>query len=154
MFLLRLLPALPREVSIGVVGLLAGLFLAVHGGIQAYAEGTGVPGTVYVNECRPSDGGSADLWTEGWACDGSFDADDHSVRIDSVAVDGVLDSRPDATLAALVDGPGAHTATRDGSGGWKWPALTGMVLIAFTAWRVRTVKAMLRARRADRAPVA
>ncbi|MGW5661910.1 DUF6215 domain-containing protein [Streptomyces sp. NPDC003758] len=151
MFLLRLLPPLPREISLAVVGLLFGLFLTVQGARQAYAEATGVPGTVKVAECTPATGGLGDLWQDGWACKGSFEATDHSVSISRVAVDGIIENRPaDGTLAALVDGSGDHTATRDGSGSWKIPTLTGVVLLAFTAWRIRTVRGMLRLRRAVR----
>ncbi|MER6122001.1 DUF6215 domain-containing protein [Streptomyces sp. NPDC001795] len=152
MFLLRLLPPLPREISLAVVGLLFGLFLAVQGAFQAYAEATGVPGTVTITECTPATGGLSDLWQDGWACEGSFAATDHSVNISSVAVDGVIETRPaDGTLPALVDGSGDHTATRNGSGSWKIPTLTGVVILAFTAWRIRTVRAMLRRRRVVRA---
>ncbi|MFD4523050.1 hypothetical protein ACFWP7_03745 [Streptomyces sp. NPDC058470] len=151
MFFLYLLPRLPREISLAVFGLVVGLFLAVHGGMQAYAESTGVPGTIHVSDCNHAEGGWDELWTEGWACEGQFDADDRTVHIAGVAVDGILDSRPDATLAALVDGPGAHTAAQDGAGAWKWPAVTGVVILAFTAWRIRTLTLLFRLRRAVRA---
>ncbi|MFE5079115.1 hypothetical protein [Streptomyces mirabilis] len=151
MFLLRLLPPLPREISLAVVGLVFGLFLAAHGALQAYAEATGVPGTVTLTDCTPATGGLSDLWQDGWACEGSFAATDHTVSISSVAVDGVIDTRPaDGILAALVDGSGDHTATRDGSGSWKIPTLTGVVILGFTAWRIRSVRALLRLRRAVR----
>jgi hypothetical protein len=102
MFLLRLLPPLPREISLAVVGLSFGLFLAVHGALQAYAEATGVPGRVTVTECTPATGGMSDLWQDGWACEGSFDATDHIVSVSDVAVDGVIDSRPaGGTVPAL-----------------------------------------------------
>ena len=152
MLLLRVLPPLPREISLAIVGLLFGLFLAVHGALQAYAEATGVPGTVTLTECTPATGGLSDLWQDGWACEGAFDATDHTVSISSVAVDGVIDTRPaDGTLPALVDGSGDHTATRNGSGSWKIPTLTGVVILAFTAWRILSIAAMLRSRRAVRA---
>ncbi|MFF4898262.1 hypothetical protein [Streptomyces sp. NPDC001068] len=153
MFLLRFLPPLPREISLGLVGLVFGLFLTVHGVQQAYAESTGVPGTVAVTDCTPATGGLSDLWQDGWACEGSFAATDRSVSVSDVTVDGVVDTRPaDMTLPALVDGPGDHTATRDGSGSWKIPTLTGVVILGFTAWRVRTVRNLLRERRARAVP--
>ncbi|MGW4670574.1 hypothetical protein [Streptomyces sp. NPDC004324] len=149
MFLLRLLPPLPREISLALVGLVFGLFLTVHGARQAYAEATGVPGTVTVTDCAPATGGPGDLWQDGWACEGSFAATDRTVDVGDVTVDGVVDTRPaDGTLPALVDGPGDHTATRDGSGSWKIPTLTGVVVLGFTAWRIRTVRTLLRGRRA------
>ena len=43
----------------------------------------------------------------------------------------------------------ARTATQDSSGRWKWPALTGVVVLAFTAWRIRSIRGLLRERRAD-----
>jgi hypothetical protein len=150
-FLLRFLPPLPREISLAVVGLVFGLFLAVHGAQQAYAEATGVPGTVTLTDCTPATGGLSDLWQDGWACEGSFAATDHTVNISSVAVDGVIDTRPaDGTLPALVDSSGDHTATRNGSGSWKIPTLTGVVILGFTAWRIRSARALLRLRRAVR----
>ncbi|MEU8945610.1 hypothetical protein [Streptomyces sp. NPDC048489] len=152
MFLLRLLPPLPREISLALVGLVFGLFLTVHGARQAYAEATGVPGTVTVTDCAPATGGPGDLWQDGWACQGSFAATDRTVDVSDVTVDGIVDTRPaDGTLPALVDGPGDHTATRDGSGSWKIPTLTGVVVLGFTAWRIRTVRTLLRDRRAARA---
>lgn len=154
MFFLYLLPRLPREISLAVFGLVVGLFLAVHGGMQAYAESTGVPGIVHVTDCRYAAGGWDELWSDGWACEGPFDADDGTVHIDSVTVDGILDSRPDTSLAGFVDGPGAHTAAQDGAGAWKWPALTGAVILAFTAWRIRTLILLFRLRRAVRAAAA
>ncbi|MEV5004073.1 MULTISPECIES: hypothetical protein [unclassified Streptomyces] len=150
MFLLRLLPPLPREISLAVVGLFVGLFLTVMGAGHGYAELSGVAGTVRVTECVPASGGWKDLWSDGWACEGSFESDDHSVGISSVAVDGIFKQRPGASLPARVDSPAAHTAVQDGGGRWKWPALTGVVILAFTAWRVRTVRTMLRERRAAR----
>ncbi|MGW7424759.1 hypothetical protein ACWGJB_32805 [Streptomyces sp. NPDC054813] len=155
MFLLRLLPPLPREISLALVGLVFGLFLTVHGVQQAYAEATGVPGTVTVTDCTPATGGLSDLWQDGWACEGSFAATDRTVSVSGVTVDGVVDTRPaDGTLAALVDGPGDHTATRDGSGSWKIPTLTGVVILGFTAWRTRTVRNLLRGRRRRAVPTA
>ncbi|POX48872.1 hypothetical protein C3488_19370 [Streptomyces sp. Ru72] len=69
-----------------------------------------------------------------------------------VAVDGIIQNRPaDGTLPALVDGSGDHTATRDGSGSWKIPTLTGVVFLALTAWRIRSLAVLLRLRRAVRA---
>lgn len=151
MFLLRFLPPLPREISLAVVGLVFGLFLAVHGTQQAYAEATGVRGTVTVTACAPATGGLSDLWQDGWACEGSFDATDHTVSVSGVAVDGVVDTPPaTGTLPALVDGADDHTATRDGSGSWKIPTLTGVVVLGFTAWRIRSVRGLLRQRRAER----
>ncbi|GGW35474.1 hypothetical protein GCM10010503_08980 [Streptomyces lucensis JCM 4490] len=154
MFLLRLLPPLPREISLGVVGLCAGLFLAVMGALHGYGEVTGVAGTVRIANCDHAHGGWRDLWTDGWACQGAFEADDHSVSIRSVAVDGVFDDLPDATVAARVEGPSAHTALQDTSGSWKWPALTGVVILAFTAWRVRTIRRLLAERRTSVPPSA
>ncbi|MFD7001758.1 hypothetical protein ACFWA5_37295 [Streptomyces mirabilis] len=151
MFLLRFLPPLPREISLAVVGLVFGLFLAVHGVLQAYAEATGVPATVTLTDCTPATGGLSDLWQDGWACEGSFAATDHTVNISGVAVDGVIDTRPaDGTLPALVDSSGDHTATRNGSGSWKIPTLTGVVILGFTAWRIRSGRALLRLRRTVR----
>ncbi|MFE9765767.1 hypothetical protein ACFYPC_14765 [Streptomyces sp. NPDC005808] len=151
MFFLYLLPRLPREISLAVFGLVVGLFLAVHGGMQAYAESTGVPGTVHVTDCTYTDGAWYELWTEGWACEGPFDADDRTVHIDSVAVDGILESHPDTSLAALVDGPGANTAAQDSAGAWKLPAITAAVILAFTAWRIPTLILLFRQRRVVRA---
>ncbi|MEU6549627.1 hypothetical protein ABZ915_04935 [Streptomyces sp. NPDC046915] len=150
MFLLRLLPPLPREISLAVVGLVFGLFLAIMGALHGYAEMAGVAGTVHVTECVPASGGWKDLWTDGWACDGSFEADDHSVSISGVAVEGIFEKQPDATLAARVDGPSASTAIQDGSGNWKWPTLTGVVILAFTAWRIRAIRGLLALRRIAR----
>ena len=151
MFLLYLLPRLPREISLAVFGLVVGLVLAVHGGLQGYAESTGVPGTVHVTDCRYTEGAWDELWSDGWACEGPFDADDRTVHLDSVAVDGTLESRPDTSLAAFVEGPGAQTAVEDGAGAWKWPALTGGVILAFTAWRIRMLILLFRLRRSVRA---
>ncbi|MFE5216672.1 MULTISPECIES: hypothetical protein [unclassified Streptomyces] len=147
MFLLRLLPPLPREISLAVVGLVFGLFLAVMGSIHGFREVTGTAGTVRVTSCERATGDWDDLWEDGWACAGRFESDDHSVRIEGVALDGILDKLPDTTVAALVDGPAAHTALPDSAGRWKWPALTGVAILAFTAWRIRTVRTMLRLRR-------
>ncbi|MFD8001409.1 hypothetical protein [Streptomyces mirabilis] len=78
-------------------------------------------------------------------------ATDHTVNISNVAVDGVIDTRPaDDTLPALVDSSGDHTATLNGSGSWKIPTLTGVVILGFTAWRIRSARALLRLRRAVR----
>lgn len=149
MFLIRLLPKLPREICLAVIGLIGGVFLAGHGIVQAHAELTGMPGTVQITDCQRATGAWSDLWEDGWACAGSFESDDHSVRIAAVGIDGIMTSPPDEPLAARVDGASARTATQDSSGRWKWPALTGVVLLAFTAWRIRSVRGLLRERRAD-----
>ncbi|MEU6220909.1 hypothetical protein ABZ845_25900 [Streptomyces sp. NPDC047022] len=148
--LLRFLPPLPREISYAVVGVLFGLLLAVHGALEGYRETTGVAGSVRVADCTPASGGWDELWADGWACRGSFDSADGTVHIAGVAVDGILESHPGATLAAVVDGPGAATATQDSSGKWKWPALTGLVFLVFAAWKIRNVVVMLRGRRIAR----
>ena len=149
MFLIRLLPKLPREICLAVIGLIGGVFLAGHGIVQAHAELTGTPGTVHVTDCRRATGAWSDLWEDGWACAGSFESDDHSVRIAAVGIDGIMTSPPDRPLAARVAGASAGTATQDSSGRWKWPALTGVVVLAFTAWRIRSIRDLLRERRAD-----
>ncbi|MGW7254822.1 hypothetical protein [Streptomyces sp. NPDC054834] len=84
------------------------------------------------------------------ARDGSFEADDHTVGVSSVAVEGIFEKQPGATLAARVDGPSASTAIQDGSGNWEWPTLTGVVILAFTAWRIRTIRGLLALRRIAR----
>ncbi|RPF33902.1 hypothetical protein [Streptomyces sp. TLI_185] len=149
MLLIRLLPKLPREICLAVIGLIGGVFLAGHGIVQAHAELTGMPGTVQVTGCHRATGAWSDLWEDGWSCDGSFESDDHSVRIAAVGIDGIMASPPDKPLAARVAGASADTVTQDSSGRWKWPALTGVVVLAFTAWRIRSVRGLLRERRAD-----
>jgi len=149
MFLIRLLPKLPREICLAVIGLIGGVFLAGHGIVQAHAELTGMPGTVQVTGCHRATGAWSDLWEDGWSCDGAFESDDHSVRIAAVGIDGIMTSPPDKPLAARVDGATASTATQDSSGRWKWPALTGVVVLAFTAWRIGSIRGLLRERRAD-----
>ncbi|WP_030943452.1 hypothetical protein [Streptomyces sp. NRRL S-646] len=149
MFLIRLLPRLPREICLAVIGLIGGVFLAGHGIVQAHAELTGMPGIVQVTGCHRATGAWSDLWEDGWSCDGSFESDDHSVRIAAVGIDGIMTSPPDKPLAARVAGASADTATQDSSGRWKWPALTGVVVLAFTAWRIRSIRGLLRERRAD-----
>ncbi|MES4890139.1 hypothetical protein [Streptomyces sp. NPDC096012] len=71
MFLLRLLPALPREIAFAVVGLCAGAFLAVVDSLHGYGETTGVAGSVQVTHGERASGGWAEPWADGWAWEGS-----------------------------------------------------------------------------------
>ncbi|MER5776147.1 hypothetical protein ABT144_17985 [Streptomyces sp. NPDC002039] len=105
---------------------------------------TGVEGSFTARSCKLYD---PDSGKRSVLCSGSFTAADNSFTIADLAVDTTFDKAPTEPVKALVDGPDATGAVSRDLKKSVVPGVTGLIVLGFGLWNLRTL-----ARTARRGP--